>query len=234
MKSFEQVRQRMHYVPAEFREEHTALYFDNQRDFFRTLWTLVNEKEGEKVSQYSWVDFHVNTIDTLLFGLARYGYVLAKSRKKFNFFNYREYSRKVQNRTSNLLFNALVSNKEGANAIKETSEDNLSIIIPEDILQWIQSEGHLPEEFKGSENFILMITFLLRSISSYEDPYREKKLTLEDRFLMSKLFFNYAAQFGYVLKRKNKDGDFEDLPKLIEPYREGYNKMMEKINSQVE
>lgn len=230
--TFSNFRKMQLYIPGEFRDSNIH-GFHNQKDFFRILWNHF----GEDASRLGWVDFHVTIIDFFLYGLARYGYCLTSSRKEYNFLNYDALASDMSKSNTQLLKSFLDNTKEQINnevvsdVIRDENPMSLEVKVSKEVEIWIEKKEHLPVELRDEETLGLVMAFLVVSISC-DDNFVTKKVTSEDRVSLSRFFLDTAAKFGYVLRKHNRDGDFNDLMEIIEPYREDYRQLKAKANSE--
>lgn len=214
--SFSSFRKKQLYLPAEFRD--TNIHgFHNQKDFFRSLWM----NYGKEDPVLNWVNFHVIVVDFFLHGLARFGYHFCLSRKNLNFLSYEDLSHQLQEKNSMLLSNIFAK----AKGVEEQTIEPM--VIPDasnEVKDWIKNKEHLPKEWRDEETMGLMMAFLIASIDC-SDNFMINRVSPDKRVEMCKIFLDSASIFGFVVKKHNRPGDFENLMEIIEDYREDYREL---------
>lgn len=221
MLNYIKIRQSQSYLPTWLRDPGNIHGFDTQKDFFYSMWLLACLDNKENEGKGNWISLHVFSIDLFLYGLARFGYVLKHSKKPLSFLSYNTIRSDVRAHQSVLLGNMFA--KEGQ---KKESSYELPVV-PQDVLDWIKSGEHLLPEFRNIETKNLGLIYLFKSIDCGNNE-ETSKLSLEDKVFYANVFMDNAAKLGYVLKKQTKEGNFDDLLEIIEPYREDYRKLKNK------
>lgn len=216
MLSYQSIRDNMKYVP--FCLSNKNIHgFDNQKALFRSIHWIVNDNERyEKFKNYSFRDFHVLAIDLLLYGLARFGYVLKENKSNVDFMSFHEMDKEYR-KMSSLVFSNALSKQDDVCEWKKME-------VPTTLIDWIETNKYLPVEFRDNETLNLSLAFLVASIS-VDDNYYINKLKKEERLELCIVVLELMALFGFSVYKIKKEGDFDNFTKYIAPYRKSYKEI---------